>query len=758
MAKEVKRVTSVKRSHSQTDGLVPGLALRPGAAPRWRLLSSLMLALLAAILLVRPSAAIAQTGGAKTQAKPVLNVVVIGDFYSYGYAYSADPALRGSVPPTLQALNQIQAANPGIQVNVLFIPVKDATRNWLPPVVNSVRDANIVIVGVGANDARFTDSMRTILFGTAASAKAFPQLMAVFDNGSFLQAQAAFLSEIAARAAPGASIVTLGYPTVLPEQLPSGFTWWSPFRWTSISQQQANMSNQLVSALNTANDQATSIAAAHHSGLHFLYADLSGALQGKGPFGPQPGRQDATAASTRGSQSDLRQTLIGSDLLPYVDQAVNDVLSTKGLQGAQDIPSITPKSRWNLTVHEPVEVQVQPAHPKSNLGVNTQPQINWNDPTSQPPPPSNLPANPTDTGGPTAGGQQASGQAKPSISIPSADVGQTPSADTGRRDNDQPSGTPQPVDTGQPSSAAQPSGAGQPSGAAQPSGTGLPTSAAQPSGTSLPSEAAPGGCTVSASVACPGQDCGVVCSHAGSGGGPASVPVIPAPPAPLPPPITPHEIPGAGTAPGSGATPVTPATSTTPVTPATGTALVTPATGTALVAPATGTAPATPATGTAPATGTPPATPTTGTAPATAAAGSTPQAPGAAPATTTTPATGTPPATPATGPAPATPDTGTTQTTGTAPATVATGTALATPAAGTPQAAFAAPATVATGAAPATAAAGTPQAAFAAPATAATGAAPATAAADSVPATAAAPATPPATDAGITPNSAAGGA
>ena len=642
-------MTSVKRSHRQTGGSAPGLALGPGAAPHWRLLSSLMLALLAAILLVRPGAAMAQAGGAKAQAKPALNVVVIGDFYSYGYAYSADPALRGSVPPTLQALNQIQAANPGIQVNVLFIPVKDATRNWLPPVVNAVRDANIVIVGVGANDARFTDSMRTVLFGAAASAKAFPQLMAVFDNGSFLQAQAAFLGEIAARAAPGASIVTLGYPTVLAEQLPAGFTWWSPFRWASISQQQANMSNQLVSALNMANDQATSITAAHHPGLHFLYADLSGALQGKGPFGPQPGRHGATPASTRGSQpADLRQTLIGSDLLPYVDQAVNDELSTKGLQGAQDIPPITPKSRWKLTVHEPVEVQVQPTHPKSNVGVNTQPQINGDNPANQPASSANLPGNPADTGGPTANGQQASGQDRPSISIPSADIGQIASAVTGQRQHgDHGRHSTQPVDT-VPSGTPQPVDTGQPTGTPQPSGTGLPTGAAQPLPTRLSAGTPPGGCPASMSGgAC--QDCGIVCSHAGNGGGPAGVPVIPAPAAPLPPPITPHEIPAAGASPGSGTTPATPATGATqapgtgPAAPATGT--TTQVTGTAPATTAMGAAAsATTATGAASATGTVSAIPATGAASATGTVSAAPATGATAPAVA--PATQAPPAPP----------------------------------------------------------------------------------------------------------------
>jgi len=72
-----------------------------------------------------------------------------------------------------------------------------------------------------------------------------------------------------------------------------------------------------------------------------------------------------------------------------------------------------------------------------------------------------------------------------------------------------------------------------------------------------PSGAAPGGCAASESVVCPGQDCGIVRSRAGSGGGRTSVPVIPAPAAPLPPPITTHETLGAGTTLGSGAAPAT---------------------------------------------------------------------------------------------------------------------------------------------------------------------------------------------------------
>ena len=62
-----------------------------------------MVVLLAGILIPKPEAAFAATGGHKVPAKPELNVVVIGDFYSYGYATSSDAALRKSLPPTLQA-------------------------------------------------------------------------------------------------------------------------------------------------------------------------------------------------------------------------------------------------------------------------------------------------------------------------------------------------------------------------------------------------------------------------------------------------------------------------------------------------------------------------------------------------------------------------------------------------------------------------------------------------------------------------------
>jgi hypothetical protein len=86
-----------------------------------------MPAAIVGVLLALPPADATPAHGGKRAARLTLNVVVVGDFFSYGYAKSADPTLRLSVPPTLAALNQIQLANQGVQIRVLFIPVWEST-------------------------------------------------------------------------------------------------------------------------------------------------------------------------------------------------------------------------------------------------------------------------------------------------------------------------------------------------------------------------------------------------------------------------------------------------------------------------------------------------------------------------------------------------------------------------------------------------------------------------------------------------------
>jgi hypothetical protein len=86
--------------------------------------------------------------------KPTVKVVVVGDSFTSGEGATSstyrrvevpvtgpdgityqtlqiDPAHQSSTAPTLQALNQIQAANPGANIQVSFVPVSGATRDSL---------------------------------------------------------------------------------------------------------------------------------------------------------------------------------------------------------------------------------------------------------------------------------------------------------------------------------------------------------------------------------------------------------------------------------------------------------------------------------------------------------------------------------------------------------------------------------------------------------------------------------------------------
>jgi hypothetical protein len=623
VVKEVRFVTSGKRSHSQEKGHILRLTLVPGASWYWRLCSLLLLAILVSILIPRPSAALAATAGPKAPPKPNLNVVVIGDFYSYGYATSADKTLQDSAPPTLQALNQIQAANRAVQMNVLFIPVSYATSASLfltqnagtpaalPALIRAVRRANVVIVGLGGGNDNLAASMRSVLFGAGAAPKSFSRLMGSFENGAYLRAQTDLLNAIAAQAAPGTSIITLGYPNMLGEQLPSGFAWWSPFTWATVSQQQANMSDQLVSALDTADQQATSITAAGHSGLHFLYANLSSAMQGQGSFGSQGQNQPSTAASAPGSQpSGPTKAIIGNDLVPYVNQAVNNELVAKNLPGPRNVAPITSPTPWNLAIQipsparSPSRPQRRGSGPRGHAAQSeTPPPNNQNNP---PYPPSS-PANQLPHAG--QGNQQQPGEGQPPISIPLppplSSVGIGVSVGVG----DQGPGSQHKGGHGH-HHRGSPAPAGQPVPQPQPTGTGQPSPGANPTGTSgqSPGTGGQSGVTPGSVGTAPGsQNSRTPLPNR------ITLPMIPAPPAPLPEPIAPQEPPAVASSPGADTSPSGGASGVPGITPGGGT---TPAAADATTTPATTAVPATPG---GPATSTT-ATPGTAT-PAPAASG-----------------------------------------------------------------------------------------------------------------------------------------
>ncbi|MCW2891758.1 MAG: hypothetical protein JWO75_1247 [Actinomycetia bacterium] len=656
----------------------------------WRLGSLL---LVGAIGFVLAPKSVAEAAELKAPVKPQLNVVDIGDLYSYGYATSSAPALRKSVPPTLQALNQVQAANSGVRLKVLFIPVPAATssalfdsgNNELPALINAVAHSSVVIVGVGGGNTPLAGSMRSVLFGTAAPADAFPQLMTSFDDGYYLYNQEGLLSAIAAHAAPGTSIVTLGYPAIAGKQGTSGFSWWSPYTWGTVSQAQANMSDQLVSALNTADGQATSMVAAAHPDLHFLYADLSGATLGTGPSGPVTGSQQGQTRPT--------DTAIGSDLLPYVSQAAGNKLVTMNVHAAQGTPLVTSASPWQLSVVLPVSAPATPQH--ATAAATPSPQNNQDNPSTPVYEPLVWPGFPAQPSRPATGGLPpgGAGSGGPATAASPA-VGSTSTAQAGNGQG-QPLPGAQAAPTGQAASGDHPTG-----------GLLLPVLSppAQPSdnGTSASTGNVKTGLIVTLTS---GADSGNYRSPSAtppkktpSPGKPPALPMIPAPPSPLPKPITTDApAPGAGSEPGGA--------------PGTKTAATPPNTVTTSQPPASSQPPGNNAAApmaspsTTPSAGQPvtPTSPTTPTTPAT-----TPGAPGPS---TGSDATGSPGTTPTATPS----NTVTPPTAFTAPtvATPPSTPAAATPAAGTPTASTPTASTPA----PATPTASTPTAATPAPPT-----------------------------------------
>jgi hypothetical protein len=342
--------------------------------------SLLMLAVIVGVLLTLPPAgatdarqsgtsAASSTSG-RTSAKtppPTLNVVVVGDFYSYGYAASADRALRLAVPPTLAALNQIQLANPRVRMKVLFIPVWEATWNRLykdsakgkPPLINAVRDAKVVIAGVGADVPSFATSLRAIMFGIHVRATMYPPLMGLFKKGSYGREETAYLADVAARESRGGAIVTLGYPLAAQVGHGKSRTWWSGLSWHTISARQARSTNRLVTMLDADNAAATKAAGTQYQDQHLLYADPSAMPSEAGARGTQ-----ATA---------LKRTLAANTVLPYITQAVNDELTSLGVRAAPNVSPITARTRWVLSVQLPTGIRVKVPgsgkHPRAVLRV-----------------------------------------------------------------------------------------------------------------------------------------------------------------------------------------------------------------------------------------------------------------------------------------------------------------------------------------------------------------------------------------------------
>jgi len=450
---------------------------------------------------------------ANASAKPILKVAIIGDSFTSGegansstyrtvlapavtedgiayYSYQIDPAHQSSSAPTLQALNQIQAANPGVDIQVSFVPVSGATRDSLykptqvgtpfeqPPQINAVTGADVVIVGIGGNDVGFSKWIGTVLTSTeSTSTQAFPQFMQTLNDGSYQASQGQLLDKVSELAAPNATIISLGYPKAMPATIPGSSAFWSPVSWSLISQGEANMSNQLATTLSLNNQDASFVAAAKHPAQQWIFADVSNALQGNELFTGQEALNGLTPSNPNGSYhpNPLGYQFLASALQPYVEHAVNSQLSKWGVQGAENVPPVTPtfSNQWNLRVDVPLQTQGQPAN---------QPPANQAPPAQDnPPAPDNPPAQaPSDQ---PAAKDQPKGNDQATPPQPDAPQPNAPQPNASQPDAAQPN-TAQP-NTGQPD-AAQPS-AGQPDASqpntAQPNAAGAQPNAVGPDAT-----------------------------------------------------------------------------------------------------------------------------------------------------------------------------------------------------------------------------------------------------------------------------------
>ncbi|MFK4227036.1 GDSL-type esterase/lipase family protein [Streptomyces sp. NPDC019890] len=293
-----------------------------------------------------------------------VRITVIGDSYTSGEGASAgtyrtvqvtgaegsvlnqiDPAHQSATAPTLRAIDKIAQENPHVTFDVTFVPVSGATRGSLyetvrpgtefehSPQIDAVDNANIVIVGVGGNDAGFGNLAHTVVTSRESTTEqAFPGMMAPLQDGTYLSQQAAVYQDIASRAAPGATIVTLGYPKVMPDAIQGGSP--SPVSELLISNREAQLVNEFGSTINSLNQQATQLAA-QQTGANVTYADVSQALAGHELFSPQEGLNGLDFLNVQGSYhpNDLGQALIANTLTPTVNQAVIHELGNQGLVG-----------------------------------------------------------------------------------------------------------------------------------------------------------------------------------------------------------------------------------------------------------------------------------------------------------------------------------------------------------------------------------------------------------------------------------------
>jgi len=254
-----------------------------------------------------------------------------------------DPAHRSATAPAMRIINELQAQNPGVTFDVRFVAVSGATRDSMylttnvgtpfeaPPQMDAVRGADVVILGIGGNDARFSDWASTVFWSTeATSEQRFPEFLEPVQSREFRQAQRYLYDDILARMNTNGTLLVTGYPEILPNTVPTRSP--SPLSEMLISSREAELSNILTRAINDQlRDAATIAGDLWGSTRSVRYLDLTDALNGHRLFDEREGVNGVDVRNLRGSYhpNELGQGLLTDAMREAVRRAVLERLDAQ---------------------------------------------------------------------------------------------------------------------------------------------------------------------------------------------------------------------------------------------------------------------------------------------------------------------------------------------------------------------------------------------------------------------------------------------
>src|SRR4029077_11836203 len=343
---------------------------------------------------------------------PTIHVVVIGDSYTSGEGansstYSTTPTQispTGDVMPPLvypqhqsgtsavnQAIAALQAANPGINIQVTNVAVSGASRVRAaspsypdsyftqPAQLDAVKNADIIYNGfAGGNDSaapmwnNFGDWGKTALVApdsflpTVWNSLYLPKFTSpTTPEGTDLPAQTTFLNSLA-QLAPGATVITPSYPMPFQGKVADSWSISSPFV-SSLGPNAVNLSDQFAQWLNADAQAATGSAniANVNNGNTFLDVNMLNALSGHTINDPEPGMNGVVPFSWGQAQmgqasfhpNPLGQSLEASAIYPVLAAAVNRI---GGQQG------------FSVSTDPPPSIQITPAYQQNADGVQAQ--------------------------------------------------------------------------------------------------------------------------------------------------------------------------------------------------------------------------------------------------------------------------------------------------------------------------------------------------------------------------------------------------